>query len=110
MGVQYRDRTMRTVFIISCVIAVASAQFLFGLLNKDDDVVDRLHEYRIEYHHSNNYTHFLIAIKDDRANKDNRECHIIEIDKMWEPLLNDTNKSTSSVMRSIHLYQMQTHQ
>merc|ERR1719511_259682 len=57
-------------------------------LNGLDDTIDRIHNLRIEYHHVANHTHLMIAIKDEWP----RECHFIEIDPQWEPLLQDPIK------------------
>jgi len=59
-------------------------------LNGLDDTVDRIHDYRIEYHHVANHTHLMIAIRDEYPN--GMECHFIEIDPQWEPLLQDPHK------------------
>merc|ERR1739848_864341 len=61
-------------------------QYVAGMVSRNDDVLDRYHEFRFEYHHRNNRTHTVIAIGDTRTH---RECHFIEVDPVWEPLLND---------------------
>merc|ERR1712154_728061 len=91
---------MRTFIIIACFVAGALAQTnrpdwfnnlqgMLGNLAKNDDVIDNVHEFRIEYHHQANKTHILLAISDQRGT---RECHIVEIDQSWEADLKDPVK------------------
>merc|ERR1712212_423612 len=72
--------------------------------NKQDDVIDRVHNFRLEYHpDGTNYNgnHLLMAISDFRQ----RECHVIEVDAQWEPLLNDPEKIPLISEEIIHLIQ-----
>merc|ERR1712066_474500 len=92
---------MRTFIIIACFVAGVLAQRtdrpdwfnnlqgMLGNMAKNDDVIDNVHEFRIEYHHEANHTHILIAISDQRGK---RECHIVEIGKSWEADLKDPVK------------------
>merc|ERR1712029_14 len=58
-------------------------------LNGYDDTVDRVHEWRIEYHHQPDKKHLLIAISD---NWPNLQCHFVEIDPQWESVMQDPAK------------------
>merc|ERR1711934_836360 len=89
--------TMRSFLILSCLVAAVLAQQsrpswwqnLQNGINAQDDVIDRIHDFRIEYHHNRRQQHLLIAISDERTHK---ECHFIEISPTWEPLLRDDKK------------------
>merc|ERR1712055_1108171 len=89
---------MQTAVIFACVLAVAAAQNwwdnLLAGFNKDDDVVDRLNEFRFEYHAPDNGQHLLIAISDTWGNA---QCHVVEVDRTWEPLLQDSAKVSKIV-------------
>merc|ERR1711963_1394046 len=76
----------RSLALISlCLLGAALAQrpswfdILAFKLNGLDDTIDQVH----------NYTHLMIAINDEWPNL---ECHFIEIDPQWEPLLQDPIK------------------
>merc|ERR1712200_109192 len=71
-------------------------------LNSYDDSIDRVHNYRLEYHHLDNHTHLLIAISDEYPA---RQCHFIEISPTWEPLLQDPTKVQLISEEIYHLIQ-----
>merc|ERR1711922_13080 len=88
------------VLVLFSVVANSLAQD-----NKHDDVIDEVHNFRLEYHpDGSNYNgnHLLMAISDLRSQ---RECHVIEVDRLWEPLLRDQNKIPEISEEINHLIQ-----
>merc|ERR1711879_295016 len=93
--------TMRVILAVSCLVALVLSQTttrapppawwaaMQGIIGSQTDVVDQVHGYRFEYHAPANGTHLMIVIKDKPPPK---ECHFIEISRVWEPLLNDVTK------------------
>merc|ERR1712121_190167 len=106
---------MRTFICFSALAVVVLAQFtrpswfdqLAGNLNNNmADTIDTVHEYRFEYH-DNSGTHLIIAISDKNGM---RECHFIEIDSQWEPLLKDNDKMKMITEEIYHLLDTHTAQ
>merc|ERR1712121_506751 len=98
-----RDYIMRGVVACLAVAVLAQTrpswwQNLQNGINAQDDVIDRIHDFRIEYHHPRNGEHLLIAISDSRNHK---ECHFIEISRIWESLLHD-DKKTEMISEEIY--------
>merc|ERR1711879_6016 len=92
--------TMRALIVVIC-FAIAMAddgvpQWMLDLqhgIGMSSDVIDTVHNWRIEYHSQLPGKHLLIAISDGYDASRTRECHFIEIDSRWEGLLNDTSKT-----------------
>jgi len=115
-GARYLN--MRFIILAVCVVAVIAQrpphggdhhgggdrpawfQAIDQYLSVNDDVVDRYHEYRFEYHNDARGQHLMLAI-DDLANE--KSCHVVEIDNQWESLLNNT---ATIPMVSEEIYQL----
>merc|ERR1712055_387268 len=90
--------TMLRALLIACLSATVLAQTqpswfldLKNMINGVDDTIDRLHNFRLEYHHdSATREHLLIAISD--YGPTGKTCHFIEISPVWESLLQDRMK------------------